>query len=214
VAASFTVDATDTGAPVRFAVHSVRRIPGGVVLDYSVTALPGDGLREGDELDSDAHLDFEALGNAPNVNLIDTAASQVYRPLADIEGRCVCTFVYAAGLTVGETEIHQAAYPSLPGGLETVTVEFGNGPLIQAVPVLAEGELPTAVNEVDLAADAEELPVAASTDDFEYPVDAPFDEPGSASRCASTSTTCSAVQVEPPWCGPSTAPARVQDSPT
>ncbi|MEJ7775717.1 MAG: OmpA family protein [Nocardioidaceae bacterium] len=174
VAGSFVVNATDTGAPVRFAVHSVRRVAGGSVLDYSVTALPSDGQVAGDQIDSSAELDFAGFRNAPNVNLVDVPAAQLYRPLADDSGACVCTFVYPPGLVVGETQLHQAAYPTLPDDLSEVTVEFGNGPLLEAVPVLDEGTVPTAEDSVDLAAEAAELLVVASTRDFDYPIATPF----------------------------------------
>jgi len=170
VAGSFVVDANNTGAGVRFAVHGVRRVPGGSVLDYSVTALEP---RAGEGADPDIDLDFFGLGNAPNVNLIDPGAEAVYRPLAEEQGGCVCTFVYDAGLEAGVTDLHQAAFPDLPEELSEVTVEFGNGPLVQDVPVTPEGQVATASEETDLAAPAQELPVAGSTEKFVYPVATP-----------------------------------------
>ena len=170
VAGSFVVDANNTGAGVRFAVHGVRRVPGGSVLDYSVTALEP---RAGEGADPDIDLDFFGLGNAPNVNLIDPGAEAVYRPLAEEQGGCVCTFVYDAGLEAGVTDLHQAAFPDLPEELSEVTVEFGNGPLVQDVPVSPEGQVATASEETDLAAPAQELPVAGSTEKFVYPVATP-----------------------------------------
>ena len=176
VAASFVVDADDEGRQVRFALHGLRRVDGGTVVDYSVTGLPSDSVAEGEPLGSGVELDFEGFTNAPNVNLIDVPSAKVYRPLADESGICVCTFVSKLGLVAGTTELHQAAYPELPAGLTEVTVEFGNGPLVGAVPVLDVGEVPTGEAE-DLAAPAEELPVLASTDTFRQPVKAVVPDP-------------------------------------
>jgi hypothetical protein len=68
---------------MRIAVHAVRRVEGGTVLDWSVTPLNAAGLGFGDDLPGiELGLDLPTRGNfEPAVSLLDPEGMQVYRPL-------------------------------------------------------------------------------------------------------------------------------------
>ena len=66
---------TSLDVPVRIAVHAVRRVPGGTVLDWSITALAGPGGAPGEQLYLELGL-YEEF----DVSLIDAAGAKVYRP--------------------------------------------------------------------------------------------------------------------------------------
>jgi hypothetical protein len=79
---------------VRIAVHAVRRVTGGTVLDWSVTPLHGPGLQPNDPVPRTFDLGLTRPGEGyPNILLVDAARSRVYRPLtlkASASG-CLCT---------------------------------------------------------------------------------------------------------------------------
>ncbi|MFT4214663.1 MAG: OmpA family protein [Microbacterium sp.] len=174
VQASYVFYGTPTGEyPFRFSLIDVRRIEGGTVLDYALTALPFGDVGEGEStfgLDT-ADFDFDGEGNAPDISLLDIDGEEIYYPRAEyIGGHCPCTRPYFGGFEIGETQLHQVAYPELPEDLTTVTVNFGNGPLVEDVPVLEEGTVPVAAEPFDFRAPAEPLPSPASTGPFDQPI--------------------------------------------
>lgn len=135
---------------VRIAVHAVRRLPGGTVLDWSVTPLSAPGL-------SSAGLPAVDLGltpaGRPAIALVDPTDDQVYRPLLRRDGGCVCSAVGPAveGWRIGTTRLLQIAFPPLPAGLTRVDVGVGTVPVLGGVPVTAVGRVPRAEPGVDLA---------------------------------------------------------------
>ena len=76
--------------PIRIAVHGVRRVPGGTVLDWSITALSGPGGRPGEPIPGGLRLNLQ---EPRDVVLVDAAAGRVYRPLVsrDGSGNCLCS---------------------------------------------------------------------------------------------------------------------------
>src|SRR4029450_5770373 len=67
---------------MRIAVHAVRRVAGGTVLDWSVTPLHGPGLPPNDPVPRRVDLGLTRPGEGyPNILLVDASRSRVYRPL-------------------------------------------------------------------------------------------------------------------------------------
>jgi len=154
---------------VRLAVHAVRRIEGGTVLDWSVTPLSAPGLRAGDALPASFNLALTRFGEQNvNIFLIDARAQRVYRPLTrDAPGvpECLCTTTSAVqlGLRLHQTILLQVVYPPLPEAIRTVDVDIATVPVFSAVPVTPEGQipLPNAPTELTRPGDRP-VPAAAS----------------------------------------------------
>lgn len=160
---------------VRIAVHAVRRMTGATVLDWSVTPLRGQGLKVGDPLPPTVNLGLTRLGeDNANVVLLDSWASEVYRPLSSRgfggAASCLCSPVRLAErhLHIGQTELLQIAFPTLPEGLATVDVDIATVPIIAHVPVTGVGLVPSALRLVNLARDADLSSVGPTAGPFSY----------------------------------------------
>lgn len=95
----------------RIAVHGLRRISGGTVLDWSITPLPSAGLRTGDAVPDG--VDVGAIGDPTTFRVIDADARRVYHPLADPSGRhCLCTA--ETPMRVEVSSLHQVTFGELP----------------------------------------------------------------------------------------------------
>jgi hypothetical protein len=158
---------------VRIAVHAVRRIAGGSVLDWSVTPLHGPGLRPNDPLPRRFDLGLTRPGEGyPNIVLVDAPRSKVYRPLALRQAgtRCLCTPVTLAqrNLRIDHTTLLQVAFPALPNDVATVDVDLATVPPFWQVPITPDGMLPLASYPTELTRSAEPTSVLASTKAFAY----------------------------------------------
>lgn len=188
VVGSYVIDGgTENPQDIRVAVHGVRRIEGATVLDWSVTPLESDSVKKGDPVGQKIDIDVTpALGNSQALNLIDTAAQRVYRPLDNDprESRgeqvagCLCIrwSQVEDDLEVGTTVLMQAAFPELPHDLEDISVSLRNQPLVAEVPIADIGSVYTGP-KVDLAAPAGELPAASEPQQFLYPVEHAVKDP-------------------------------------
>ncbi len=185
VLSSFVLDAgTKTPQDVRVAVHGVRRIEGATVLDWSVTPLASDTAKAGDKVGQALDINIDpGFENSNALQLVDTTAKKVYRPLDNDEKvtGCLCVpwFTVKSDLTVGSTRLMQAAFPELPEGLDQIAVSIRNQPLVSDAPVTPLGEVPTGEG-IDLSAKAEALPEAAPGAKFTYPVGDQLQEPAQA----------------------------------
>ena len=122
---------------MRLAVHAVRRVAGGTVLDWSVTPLHGAGLRPSDPLPTTVNLGLSRPGEGyPDILLVDAARARVYRPLTrkGWGSRCLCTPVTLAqrSLRIDYTTLLQVAFPALPDDLENVDVQLATVPPFSA----------------------------------------------------------------------------------
>ena len=165
---------------LRIAVHSVRRIPGGTVLDWSLTPLRGSGLRAGDAVPPGVRLGLTSDASDPSIFLVDAYGEQVYRPLAPdpvsrgaarpTAPRCLCTPLDEAQrhLVIGQSRLLQVTFPPLTDGLATVDVDIATVPMFWHVPVTGVGQVPVVTNPVDLARAAEVAPLGTSTPIFGY----------------------------------------------
>ena len=158
---------------MRLAVHAVRRVEGGTVLDWSVTPLHGAGLRPSDPLPTTVDLGLSRHGEGyPDILLVDAARARVYRPLTrkGWGSLCLCTPVTVAqrSLRIDYTTLLQVAFPALPDDLETVDVQLATAPPFWRVPVTPHGMRPLASYPTDLTRPAERTPVLASTQPFTY----------------------------------------------
>jgi hypothetical protein len=153
--------------PVRIAVHGVRRVSSGTVLDWSVTALSGPGGTPGQPIPGGLRLDLDEL---QDIALVDAAAGRVYRPLAsrDSSGACLCTPVRLASqdLVLGAPRLLQVAFPALPASLRVIDVSVAPVPLFSRVPVTGVGEISAPITETDLARPVEVADPRARTPDF------------------------------------------------
>ncbi len=185
VLSSFVLDAgTKTPQDVRVAVHGVRRIDGATVLDWSVTPLASDAAKSGDKVGQALDINIDpGFENSNALQLVDTTAKKVYRPLDndDKVTGCLCVpwFTVKSDLTVGSTRLMQAAFPELPAGLDQIAVSIRNQPLVSDAPVTPEGEVPTG-ESIDLTAAADDLPEAAAGATFTYPVGDQLQKPAQA----------------------------------
>jgi hypothetical protein len=152
---------------VRIAVHAVRRVLGGTVLDWSVTALAGPGAAPGEQL-------FLELGLVEefDVSLIDAAAAKVYRPFVSRRsGRCLCIPAYLVGqaVVVNSPRLLQTTFPRLPASTRLVEVNIATVPIFSRIPLTQAGMVQTAVSETDLARPADAQPALASTVELRRP---------------------------------------------
>jgi hypothetical protein len=146
--------------PVRIAVHAVRRVPGGTVLDWSVTALAAPGTAPGDQL-------FLELGLVEefDVSLIDTVQRLVYRPRINRRsGTCLCVPAWLVGQTmvVNTPRLLQTAFPRLPASTRVIEVNIATVPIFSRIPVSPAGEAPSAAGKTDLARPADNQQPAGS----------------------------------------------------
>jgi hypothetical protein len=158
---------------MRLAVHAVRRMEGGTVLDWSVTPLHGAGLAPRDPLPTTLDLGLSRPNEGyPDILLADAARARVYRPLTrrGWGSLCLCTPVTLAqrNLRIGYTTLLQIAFPALPDELETVDVQLATVPPFWRVPVTPPGMLPLASSPTDLTRPADQTPVIASSKPFIY----------------------------------------------
>lgn len=158
---------------VRIAVHAVRRVAGGTVLDWSLTPLRAPNLRPGDLLPDGFELGLaDPDGGAPAIYLIDAGAEAVYRPLTTGEDAvpCLCTPIAAAQrvLRIGVTTLQQIAYPRLPSGTTSVDVSLPTVPPLWNVPVTPTGHAPRPMTPTDLTRPAAVGVDPVSTAMFRY----------------------------------------------
>jgi hypothetical protein len=149
---------------VRIAVHAVRRVLGGTVLDWSATALAGPDAAPGETL----FLEFD-MNEEFDISLIDADSAKVYRPLiSHRSGTCLCTPIALAQQTmvVSSPRLLQVAFPRLPASVRQVEVNISAVPILNRVPVTPAGHVPSAATETDLARPAGEQPPLASTPEF------------------------------------------------
>lgn len=158
------------GIPIRIAVHGVRRVPGGTVLDWSITALSTPGEVPGELIPGGLSIDFS---EETDVALVDKAANRVYRPLVakDGSGLCLCVSVSLAqqNLAYDVPRLLQVAYPALPADLRVVDVSIALAPVFSRVPVAPLGQVAAPITETDLAAPAESPPPLRRTPEFRLP---------------------------------------------
>jgi hypothetical protein len=152
---------------VRIAVHAVRRVLGGTVLDWSVTALAGPGVASGEQLFLELGL-FEEF----DMSLIDAASAKVYRPLIGRRSdMCLCSPAWLAGQTmvVDSPRLLQTTFPRLPASVRLVDVNIATVPIFSRIPVTPAGLVQRAASETDLARPAEAQPPLASTEEIRQP---------------------------------------------
>jgi hypothetical protein len=155
------------GIPIRIAVHGVRRVPGGTVLDWSITALSGPGGVPGEPIVGGLRLD---LDEPRDVVLVDATADRVYRPLRSRDGsnRCLCAPARLAqdDLALDVPRLLQVAYPPLPASARAIDVSIAPVPVFSRVPVTAIGEISAPIAETDLARPVEAAEPLGRTADF------------------------------------------------
>jgi hypothetical protein len=158
---------------VRFAVHAVRRVHGGTVLDWSVTPIRAPNLRPGDPVPDSVDLGLSRRWeSSANVFLVDAGRRMVYRPLlrAPDSDYCLCTPIWLSqrSLRIGVTTLLQVAFPELPDALRTVDVDIPTVPQFWRVSVTPVGQVPVANRPTDLTRPAEVHPRVARSDMFRY----------------------------------------------
>lgn len=159
---------------VRIAVHAVRRVAGGTVLDWSLTPIRAPNLQPGDLMPEGFDVGLAGPdGAAPAMYLIDAADEAVYRPLSTDEGAlpCLCTPVAEAQrvLRIGVTSLQQIAFPELPAATTSIDVSLPTVPPFWNLPVLEIGRAPRASMPTDLTRPAPAVGAdPASTAMFRY----------------------------------------------
>ena len=163
-----TVDPPDIS--VRIAIHGVRRVPGGTVLDWSVTALSAPGGVPGERVTGGLRL---GLPEPRDVLLVDATAGRVYRPLVSRDGtnRCLCAAAELAedDLALDEPRLLQVAYPELPESTRVIDVSVAPVPVFSRIPVTPVGQMAAPIARTDLARPVEAPGPAARTADFTLP---------------------------------------------
>ena len=158
---------------VRFAVHAVRRVDGGTVLDWSVTPIRAPNRRPGDAVPDSIDLGLSRRWeSSANIFLVDARSRTVYRPLlrAPDSDYCLCTPIWLSqrSLRIGVTTLLQVAFPELPDALRTVDVDIPTVPQFWRVPVTPVGQVPVANRPTDLRRPAEVRSRVARSDMFRY----------------------------------------------
>jgi hypothetical protein len=158
---------------VRFAVHAVRRVGGGTVLDWSVTPIRATFLRLGDAVPDSVDFGLSRRWeSSADIQLVDAPRRMVYRPLlrAPDSDYCLCTPVWLSqrSLRIGVTTLLQVGFPELPDALSTVDVNIPTVPQFWRVPVTPAGQIPVANGPTDLTRPAEVHPWVARSDMFRY----------------------------------------------
>jgi hypothetical protein len=163
-----TVDPPDIS--VRFAIHGVRRVPGGTVLDWSVTALGAPGGVPGERVPGGLRL---GIYEPRDVLLVDARAGRIYRPLVSRDGsnRCLCAPAELAeeDLALDESRLLQVAYPELPESTRVIDVSVAPVPIFSRIPVTPVGQVAAPIAKTDLARPVEPPGPAARTADFTLP---------------------------------------------
>ena len=152
---------------VRIAVHAVRRVLGGTVLDWSVTPLAEPPADPGEQLSLKLGLVDEF-----DIFLIDAASAKVYRPLVGRRsGGCLCTLAWLAGetLVVNSPRLLQTTFPRLPASTRLVEVNIATVPIFSRIPVTPAGLVQTAASKTDLARPEQKQPPPASTEQLTRP---------------------------------------------
>jgi hypothetical protein len=158
---------------VRFAVHAVRRVDGGTVLDWSVTPIRVSNRRPGDAVPDSVDLGLSRRWeSSAKVFLVDAQKRTVYRPLsrAPDSDYCLCTPIWLSqrSLRLGVTTLLQVAFPELPDALRTVDVDIPTVPLFWRVPVTPVGQVPVTNRPTDLTRQAAVHPRVVRSDMFRY----------------------------------------------
>jgi hypothetical protein len=158
---------------VRFAVHAVRRVDGGTVLDWSVTPIRASNRRPGDAVPDSVDLGLSRRWeSSANIFLVDAGRGTVYRPLlrAPDSDYCLCTPIWLSqrSLRIGVTTLLQVAFPELPDAVRTVDVDIPTVPPFWRVPVTPVGQVPVANRPTDLTRPAEVHSRVARSDMFRY----------------------------------------------
>jgi hypothetical protein len=152
--------------PFRIGLHGLRRVPGGTVLDWSITPLPRVGLEPGEQLPDTVGVG--PAGDPLAFRLIDTGGDRVYGPLTGRNGSdCLCT-VPGSRLEVGQTLIQQLVFPALPSAVHAVAVDIPSVALFTGVPLPDPGQVVRAVQPVDLARPPDVDAVSRWTPAFSY----------------------------------------------
>jgi hypothetical protein len=158
------------GIPIRIAVHGVRRVPGGTVLDWSITALSAPGGVAGATVPGGIRL---GLHEPRDVALVDASAGRIYRPLLSRDGRsrCLCTPARLAqeDLALDVPRLLQVAYPPLPESTRVIDVSVAPVPVFSRIPVTAVGEVAAPIAETDLARPVDAAAPLGRTADFALP---------------------------------------------
>ena len=158
------------GVPVRIAIHGVRRVPGGTVLDWSITALSTPGGVPGEPVSGGLRLNLQELRD---VVLVDAPARKVYRPLVSRDGSssCLCTPARLAeeDLALGVPRLLQVAFPELPESTRTIDASVAPVPVFARVPVSPIGEVAKAITETNLARPVQTEAPGGRTADFGLP---------------------------------------------
>lgn len=155
------------GIPIRIAIHGVRRVPGGTVLDWSITALSAPVRVPGERIEGGLTI---GIDERTEVALVDGSAGRVYRPLISRDGSqsCLCSPAQRAedDLALDVPRLLQVAYPELPDSLRVVDVSVGPVPMFSRVPVTPVGEVSAPIAETDLARPVGLFETQARTPDF------------------------------------------------
>ena len=138
---------------IRIAVHAVRRVAGGTILDWSLTPLSVLGLANGSPLRGDVQLGLTRREDgSTNAFLVDPVNQVRYRPLATATGGCVCTPLdeIVKHLRTGQTTLLQTGFPRVPADLDAVDVDIPTVPMFSSIPISSLGEVPQAEFPTDL----------------------------------------------------------------
>lgn len=153
------ISGDDQALPFRIAIHGLRRIDGGTVLDWSITPLAQVGLGYGDKIALAPLLDGPA--DPTRFRLIDRRTRTVHRPVVAKDGDgCLCR-VPKDDLRVGVTLLQQVTFGELPERQQTVSVAMPHVALFNNVPVPPPEAVVRATRPVDLSRTPE---VAAGID--------------------------------------------------
>ena len=188
------------GVTVRLAVHAIRRIDRGTVLDFSVTPLTARDLAVGDRLPAWVDLGLtREFGGDNNIFLLDPGRSAVYRPVSHTLrsefNRCLCSPLWVAQLSlrIGETRMLQVTYPPVPESVRFLDVSMVTVPLFAHVPVTPKGRVPTATGPTDLARPAEQPAAVAEPVQFRYPP--PLEQRSQSIQVVSISSTATMTSM-------------------
>lgn len=194
------VSGDGTASPFRIALHGLRRMAGGTVLDWSITPLPRAGLEPGTQLQDTVGVG--PAGDPLAFRLIDTARGQVYGPLTGRDGNdCLCT-VPGTRLQAGQTLVQQLLFPALPADLHAVAVDIPSVALFTGVPLPDRGQVVRAVHRVDLARPPDVDEVSRWTPAFTYGPTGQRFRLGIISVDASSDTTSVVWSIESLSAGP------------
>ena len=131
---SYSLGGDDTLPLVRGAVHSVRRVPGGTAVYYSLGVPAGDRWTSTASMPVSSLQEDYAFGDAAAIALVDPVGLRYYQPLVGPDG-CLCPKVGELGRDSGVLHVGWAVVPELPPDVETVSVAFGFGNQVEDVPV-------------------------------------------------------------------------------